>query len=176
VTSWRLWSEQKIRAGDRPPTRRRGRQTPCQIEATGGRLEDAGGRKTRDAGGRTSGTDEAGIQAGRPCRRDPGRPTGWDSLGMWATGGTGRDESWRRGTGLATGTGLEVEIGIRGNRAAASTGTGGCRGELAAAIRVTGTLNSVLWYRVRNRQVVFPGGQRPQHIVTCTGENMQKTP
>jgi disease resistance protein RPM1 len=29
---------------------------------------------------------------------------------------------------------------------------------------------------VRNRQVVFPGGQRPQHIVTCTCENIQKTP
>jgi hypothetical protein len=29
---------------------------------------------------------------------------------------------------------------------------------------------------VRNRQVVFPRGQRPQHIVTCTGENMQETP
>jgi hypothetical protein len=29
---------------------------------------------------------------------------------------------------------------------------------------------------VRNRQVVFPGGQRPQHIVICTGENMQETP
>jgi hypothetical protein len=29
---------------------------------------------------------------------------------------------------------------------------------------------------VRNRQVVFPGGQRPQHIVTCTCENMQETP
>jgi hypothetical protein len=29
---------------------------------------------------------------------------------------------------------------------------------------------------VRNRQVVFPGGQRPQHIVTCTGVNMQETP
>jgi hypothetical protein len=29
---------------------------------------------------------------------------------------------------------------------------------------------------VRNRQVVFPGGQRPQHIVTYTGENMQETP
>jgi hypothetical protein len=29
---------------------------------------------------------------------------------------------------------------------------------------------------VRNRQVVFPEGQRPQHIVTCIGENMQETP
>jgi hypothetical protein len=29
---------------------------------------------------------------------------------------------------------------------------------------------------VRNRQVVFPRGQRPQHIGTCTGENMQETP
>jgi hypothetical protein len=29
---------------------------------------------------------------------------------------------------------------------------------------------------VRNRRVVFPGGQRPQHIVTCTGDNMQETP
>jgi hypothetical protein len=29
---------------------------------------------------------------------------------------------------------------------------------------------------VRNRQVVFSGGQRPQHIVTCIGENMQETP
>jgi hypothetical protein len=29
---------------------------------------------------------------------------------------------------------------------------------------------------VRNRLVVFPGGQRPQHIVTCIGENIQKTP
>jgi hypothetical protein len=29
---------------------------------------------------------------------------------------------------------------------------------------------------VRNRQVVFPEGQMPQHIVTCTGENMQETP
>jgi hypothetical protein len=29
---------------------------------------------------------------------------------------------------------------------------------------------------VRNRQVVFPGGQRLQHIVICTGKNMQETP
>jgi hypothetical protein len=29
---------------------------------------------------------------------------------------------------------------------------------------------------VRNRQVVFPGGQRPQYVVTCTGDNMQENP
>jgi hypothetical protein len=29
---------------------------------------------------------------------------------------------------------------------------------------------------VRNRLVVFHGGQRPQYIVTCTGDNMQENP
>jgi hypothetical protein len=29
---------------------------------------------------------------------------------------------------------------------------------------------------VRNRQVVFSGGQRPQYIVTCTGDNIQENP
>jgi hypothetical protein len=116
----------------------------------------SGSGATTSRGKRQSGPKSSEIGSGR------GRPP------ADRTRGDDRDRSGRgsdRGSPAARGG----SGGGRTRRRRAGAG-GGCGDEKKKE------LNLLLWYHVRNRQVVFPGGQRPQHIVTCTCENMQETP